>query len=176
MGRSICCCLGPVKVVRSTVEQIRDDFNEKYKKFYRIHGHQRDAHHHAGESQRLFAHRSTTAFSPAAKASSPRNARRHDFAALDWRCPCAGADAATNSRREVQERYRQTCRWPGNDADSRHARRGSVYVLGEVRNPGRYEMVAPTTAMHRSRWPGGRSMAEICAKSSSFAEPKIGGC
>jgi polysaccharide export outer membrane protein len=147
--------LGPVRVIRRTGEQVREDLNELYKKFYKI------------------SDINVTRITTQAKANDLLQAVNNRFFAGGQgkrvrvtpegtiALPSIGVVFAQGLmleelQREVQERYSQIV--DGIETTPILAQRAAryVYVTGEVRIPGRYEMVAPTTALQAITLAGGR--------------------
>jgi len=147
--------LGPVRVIRRTSEQIREDLNEQYKKFYRI------------------TDINVTRITTQAKANDLLQAVNNRFFSGGQgklvrvtpegtiALPSIGVVPAQGLtleeiQREVQERYTQIV--DGIETTPILFKRAArfVYVTGEVRNPGRFEMVAPTTALQAITLAGGR--------------------
>lgn len=147
--------LGPVRVVRRTSEQIREDLNERYKKFYRI------------------TDINVTRVTTQAKANDLLQAVNNRFFSGGQgklvrvtpegtvSLPSIGVVVAQGLtleelQREVQERYAQIV--DGIETTPILSARAPryVYVTGEVRHPGRYELLAPTTALQAITLAGGR--------------------
>ena len=93
--------LGPVRVIRKTVDEIRDDLNEQYKKYYRITDinvtrikTQTRANDSARSGQQPVLLRR-------ARKARARDAGRDDFAAVDRRDSRSRADARRNPTRSA---------------------------------------------------------------------------
>jgi len=146
--------LGPVRVIKRTVDQVRDDINEKYKKYYRI------------------TDLNVTRIKTQTRAEDMLNAVNNRFFSGGQgkqvrvtpegtiSLPSIGVVPAQGLtldelRREVQERYRLVA--DGLEMTPILLARAArfVYVVGEVRNPGRFDMVAPTTVMQSIALAGG---------------------
>src|SRR5262245_50074139 len=146
--------LGPVRGVRRTVEEIRNDLNEKYKKFYRITDlnvtrvktQTRATDMLEAVNDRLFSggEGKQVRVTPEGTISLPTIGV----------VPVQGL-TLDEVRREVQERYDVVT--DGLDLTPILLTRAPrfIYVVGEVRNPGRYELVAPSTVMQSIALAGG---------------------
>ena len=147
--------LGPVRVIHKTGEEVREDLNERYKKYYRI------------------TDLNVTRITTQAKANDLLQAVNNRFFSGGQgklvrvtpegtvSLPAIGVIPAQGLtleeiRREVQERYRDVA--DGLEITPILSTRAPrfMYVTGEVRNPGRYEMVAPTTVMQALSLAGGK--------------------
>jgi polysaccharide biosynthesis/export protein len=146
--------LGPVRVVRRTVEEIRDDLNEKYKKFYRI----TDLNVSRVRTQTRATDMLEAVNNRFFSGGQGKQVRVTPEGTISL--PSIGVVPAQGLtldelRREVQERYQAVA--DGLELTPILLTRASrfVFVVGEVRNPGRYEMVAPTTVMQSIALAGG---------------------
>jgi polysaccharide biosynthesis/export protein len=146
--------LGPVRVVRRTVEQIRDDVNEKYKKFYRITDINVSRVTTQTKAKDLLESVNNRFFS-GGQGKSVRVTPEGTIALPSIGVVPAQGLTLDEIRREVQERYNAMA--DGIEITPILAARATrfVYVTGEVRNPGRFEMVAPTTVMQSIALAGG---------------------
>jgi polysaccharide export outer membrane protein len=147
--------LGPVRIIRKTVDQIRDDLNEKYKKFYRITDINVTRITTQAKANDLLQSVNNRFFS----GGQGKRVRVTPEGTISL--PSIGVVPAQGLTldelgREVMERYRLIA--DGLEMTPILAVRAPrfVYVTGEVRSPGRYEMVAPTTALQALTLAGGR--------------------
>jgi len=146
--------LGPVKVVRRTVEEVRDDVNEKYKKFYRI----TDINVTRVTTQvkaNDFLLSVNNRFFTGGQGKQVRVTPEGTISLPSIGVVPAQGLTLDELRREVQERYVQVA--DGLEMTPILVTRAPrfVYVVGEVRNPGRFDMVAPTTIMQSIALAGG---------------------
>jgi polysaccharide biosynthesis/export protein len=156
--------LGPVRVVRKTVEEIRKDLNQLYKEFYRV----TDVNVSRVKTQTKL---------------------QDLLAAVDGRC-CSGRQSIRvritpegtvslpaigvvpaqgltldEMKREVDARYREIV--AGLEVTPILTQRAPryIFVVGEVRNPGRYDLRGPTTAMQSialaGGWKSGGNLGQI---------------
>jgi polysaccharide biosynthesis/export protein len=146
--------LGPVRVVRRTVEEIRDDLNERYKKFYRI----TDLNVTRVKTQTRATDMLEAVNNRFFSGGQGKQVRVTPEGTISL--PTIGVVPAQGLtldelRREVQERYDAVA--DGLELTPILQTRASrfVYVVGEVRSPGRYEVVAPTTVMQSIALAGG---------------------
>ena len=167
--------LGQVHATGRTVTQLRDALDELYKKYYKI---------------------------PAITVTPLKvNTKLEDLrATIDRRAGIGGQSQAVRVtpegtialpaigsvqaqgltlpelQTELNERYRQVVE--GIQVIPILAQRAPryVYVLGEVNNPGRFELVGPTTALQAIAWPAVGAWGPTCGRSSSSAAATIGGC
>ena len=146
--------LGSVRVVRKTAEEVRDDLNERYKKFYRI----TDINVTRAKTQTKVTDLLEAVNNRFFSGGQGKQVRVTPEGTISL--PSIGVVPAQGLTldelgREVQERYRQE--YDGVELTpillSRAPRH--VYVVGEVRTPGRFEMVAPTTVMQSISLAGG---------------------
>lgn len=147
--------LGPVKVTRKTVEEIRDNINELYKKFYRI----TDINITRITTQvkaNDFLQSVNNRFFTGGQGKRVRVTPEGTISLPSIGVVAAQGLTLDEIRREVQERYRIVA--DGLEMTPILVTRAPryLYVLGEVRNPGRYELVAPTTVMMALSLAGGR--------------------
>jgi polysaccharide export outer membrane protein len=147
--------LGPVRVIRRTAEQIRDDLNERYKKYYRITDINVTRITTQAKANDLLQSVNNRFFS----GGQGKRVRVTPEGTISL--PSIGVVPAQGLTldelgREVMERYKLVA--DGLEMTPILAIRAPrfVYVTGEVRNPGRYEMVAPTTALQALTLAGGR--------------------
>src|SRR5262245_4551669 len=147
--------LGPVKVSRRTVDEIRNDLNERYKKFYRI----TDINVTRITTQvkaNDFLQSVNNRFFTGGQGKQVRVTPEGTISLPSIGVVPAQGLTLDELRREVQERYLQVA--DGLEMTPILVTRAPrfVYVGGEVRNPGRFEMVAPTTVMMALSLAGGR--------------------
>jgi len=147
--------LGPVRIIRRTAEQVRDELNEKYKKYYRITDINVTRITTQAKANDLLQSVNNRFFS----GGQGKRVRVTPEGTISL--PSIGVVPAQGLTldelgREVMERYRLIA--DGLEMTPILAIRAPrfVYVTGEVRNPGRYEMVAPTTALQALTLAGGR--------------------
>lgn len=148
--------LGPIRVVRQTAEEVRTNFLELYKKFYkekvfdlnisRIKTQTRLEDLRAAVDSRFFSggQGKRVRVTPEGTISLPA------VGVL----PAQGL-SLDEMKREVDERYRQVV--DGLEVTPILAQRAPrfIFVVGEVRNPGRFELTGPTTAMQSISLAGG---------------------
>jgi polysaccharide export outer membrane protein len=146
--------LGPVRVSKRTVGEIRDDLNEKYKKFYRI----TDLNVTRVTTQvkaNDFLQSVNNRFFTGGQGKQVRVTPEGTISLPSIGVVPAQGLTLDEIRREVQERYLQVA--DGLEMTPILVTRAPrfVYVVGEVRNPGRFDMVAPTTVMQSIALAGG---------------------
>jgi polysaccharide export outer membrane protein len=146
--------VGSVRVVRRTVTQVREDLRERYKPFYRdpdIHVTRVKTQTQAddllqavnnrffsgGQGKRVRVTPEGTISLPAIGVVPAQGLTLHEVG------------------REVEERYRHVA--AGLEVTPILAARAPryIYVVGEVRSPGRFELTAPTTVMQAIALAGG---------------------
>jgi len=147
--------LGPVKVSRRTVDEIRNDLNERYKKFYRI----TDINVTRVTTQvkaNDFLQSVNNRFFTGGQGKQVRVTPEGTISLPSIGVVPAQGLTLDELRREVQERYLQVA--DGLEMTPILVTRAPrfIYVGGEVRNPGRFEMLAPTTVMQALALAGGR--------------------
>jgi polysaccharide export outer membrane protein len=146
--------LGPVRVIRRTVEEVRDDLNEKYKKFYRI----TDLNVSRVTTQtkaRDMLEAVNNRFFSGGQGKLVRVTPEGTISLPSIGVVPAQGLTLDEVGREVQERYRAVA--DGIEISPILATRAPryIYVVGEVRTPGRFELVAPTTVMQSIALAGG---------------------
>ena len=146
--------LGPIRVVRRTVEEVVKELNQQYKKFYkvtdinvtRIKTQTRLDDLRAAVDNRFFSggQGKRVRVTPEGTISLPSIGV----------VPAQGL-SLQEMKREVEARYREVV--DGLEVTPILAQRAPryVYVVGEVRNPGRFELQGPTTAMQAIALAGG---------------------
>jgi polysaccharide biosynthesis/export protein len=139
--------LGPVKVAHKTIDQIRDEFNELYKKFYRIPDHINVMRITTQVKANDFLASVNNRFFTGGQGKQVRVTPEGTISLPSIGVVPAQGLTLPELRREVQERYVTVA--DGLEMTPILVTRAPrfVYVLGEVRSPGRYEMTQPTTAM-----------------------------
>jgi len=147
--------LGPVRVIRRTVDEVRDDLNERYKKFYRI----TDLNVTRVTTQvkaNDFLQSVNNRFFTGGQGKQVRVTPEGTISLPSIGVIPAQGLTLDELRREVQERYLQVA--DGLEMTPILVTRAPrfVYVLGEVRNPGRYDMQQPTTVMMALSMAAGR--------------------
>ena len=156
--------IGPVRVFRRTAEEVRADLNERYKKYYkltdinvtRVKTQTRLEDLRAAVDNRFFSggQGKRVRVTPEGTVSLP---------AIGV-VPAQGL-SLDEIKLEVDARYRQVV--DGLEVTPILAQRAPrfVYVVGEVRNPGRFDLVGPTTAMQSlalaGGWNNGGNLREI---------------
>jgi polysaccharide biosynthesis/export protein len=146
--------LGQVRVARSTVEEAKTDLNERYKKYYRI------------TDLNVTRVKTQTSVEDLLQAvnnrffSGGQGKRVRVTPAGTISLPSIGVIPAQNLTLEeigleVNARYLQVV--SGLEVTPILAARAPrfIYVVGEVRNPGRFELVGPTTATQSIALAGG---------------------
>jgi polysaccharide biosynthesis/export protein len=146
--------LGPVRVVRRNVEEVRADLNERYKKYYRI----TDINVTRLATQAKandFLQSVNNRFPSGGQAKRVRVTPEGTISLPAIGVVFAQGLTLGELHREVQERYRTVI--DGLETTPILAARAPrfIYVVGEVRNPGRYELLAPTTLMQSIALAGG---------------------
>ena len=146
--------LGPVRVIRRTVDEVTSDLNEKYKKFYRITDLNVSRITTQTKAKDLLEAVNNRFFS-GGQGKLVRVTPEGTISLPSIGVVPAQGLTLDELGREVQERYRAVA--DGLEMTPILATRAPrfVYVVGEVRNPGRYEMVAPTTVMQSIALAGG---------------------
>jgi polysaccharide export outer membrane protein len=147
--------LGPVRVIRRTVDEIRDEVNERYKKFYRI----TDINVTRITTQvkaNDFLQSVNNRFFTGGQGKQVRVTPEGTISLPSIGVVPAQSLTLDELRREVQERYLTVA--DGLEMTPILVTRAPrfVYVLGEVRNPGRYDLQQPTTVMMALSLAGGR--------------------
>jgi polysaccharide export outer membrane protein len=156
--------LGPVRVVRKTVEEVRNELNELYKKYYRItdlnvtrvrtQARAEDLLQAVNNRFFLGGQGKRVKVTPEGTISLPSIGV----------VPAQGL-TLDDVRREVGERYSQMVE--GIEVTPILVQRAArfIYVNGEVRSPGRFELVAPTTVMQAislaGGWNNGGNLREV---------------
>jgi polysaccharide biosynthesis/export protein len=147
--------LGQVRATRRTVQSLRDELEESYKKYYRV------------PAITVTPIKVNTRLEDLMETVDNRAGTRGGFQLVAIVTPAGTIQLpAINSvpvqgltldeaRREIDARYEATI--PGVQVTIDLAQRAQrfVYVAGEVANPGRYELVAPTSAMQAITLAGG---------------------
>lgn len=146
--------LGPVRVIRKTVDEVRDELNEKYKKYYRITDLNVSRVTTQAKAKDLLEAVNNRFFS-GGQGKQVRVTPEGTIALPSIGVVPAQGLTLEELGREVQERYNQMV--DGIEITPILAARASrfIYVVGEVRNPGRFELVAPTTVMQSIALAGG---------------------
>lgn len=147
--------LGPVRVIRRTVDEIRDEINERYKKFYRI----TDINVTRITTQvkaNDFLQSVNNRFFTGGQGKQVRVTPEGTISLPSIGVVPAQGLTLDELRHEVQERYLTVA--DGLEMTPILVTRAPrfVYVLGEVRNPGRYDLQQPTTVMMALSMSGGR--------------------
>lgn len=146
--------LGPVRIVRQTVAEVQSELNERYKKYYKL----TDIN-----LTRIMTHSRAASVLHAVKLTSGGQGKLVRVAPDGTiALPAIGALPAlglslAEIEREATERYRQIA--PGLVISAGLAQRAPrfVYVVGEVRNPGRFELTGATSVMQSIALAGGWS-------------------
>jgi polysaccharide export outer membrane protein len=139
--------LGQVRATRRTVQSLRDELEERYKKYYRV------------PAITVTPIKVNTRLEDLMETVDNRAGNRGGFQADVVVTPAGtiqlpGINSVTvqglsldEARQEIDARYDAAI--PGVHVTIDLLRRAPrfVYVVGEVNNPGRYELVTPTTAM-----------------------------
>jgi polysaccharide export outer membrane protein len=147
--------LGSVKVSRRTADEVRNDLNERYKKFYRI----TDINVTRVLTQvkaNDFLQSVNNRFFTGGQGKQVRVTPEGTISLPSIGVVPAQGLTLDELRREVHERYVQT--FDGLEMTPILVTRAPrfVYVLGEVRNPGRFDLQQPTTVMMALSLAGGR--------------------
>jgi polysaccharide export outer membrane protein len=156
--------LGQVRVVRRTVQEVRRDLNEQYQRFYkvtdinvtRVKTQTRLEDLRAAVDSRFFSggQGKLVRITPEGTISLPSIGV----------VPAQGL-TLDEMKREVDARYQEVV--DGLEVTPILAQRASrfIYVVGEVRNPGRFDLVGPTTVMQSialaGGWNNGGNLREI---------------
>jgi polysaccharide biosynthesis/export protein len=148
--------LGPVQVIRRTVDEVRADLNERYKKYYRI----TDLNVTRLVTQvkaKDFLESVNNRFFSGGQGKQVRVTPEGTVSLPSIGVVQVQGLTLDEVRREVQERYSQQVA-DGLEITPILATRAArfIYVGGEVRNPGRFEMTQPTTAMMALALAGGK--------------------
>ncbi len=156
--------LGQVRVARRTVEEIREDLNQQYKRFYkvtdinvtRVKTQTRLEDLRAAVDSRFFSggQGKLVRVTPEGTVALP---------AIGV-VPAQGL-TLDEMKREVDARYREVV--DGLEVTPILAQRANrfIFVVGEVRNPGRFDLQGPTTVMQSialaGGWNNGGNLREI---------------
>ena len=157
--------LGQVHAAGRTITQLRDSLDESYKKYYKVPSitvtPTKEDQHAVGRSSQCG--RSSLRLRRRAGHKCPHRARWHDLAHRNRlrSCPRAHAErAAAGNQRALSREDRRH----GNHPRAQHPRPRYCYVLGEVTNPGRFEMIEPTTALQAISMAGSWNVGrDLCA-------------
>ncbi len=146
--------LGPIRVVRRTVEEIAKDLNERYAKFYKV----TDINVMRIKTQTRLEDLRAAALDRHGEGGSGLRVRITPEGTLSL--PSIGAVPAQGLtldeiRREVEARYREVVGGLEVTPILAHRAPRYLFVLGEVRCPGRYELKGPTTVMQSIALAGG---------------------
>ncbi len=146
--------LGPIRVVRRTVEEIAKDLNERYAKFYKV----TDLNVLRVKTQTRLADLRAAALHRLGEGGPGLRVRITPEGTLSL--PSIGVVPAQGLtldevRREVEARYREVVVGLEVTPILAHRAPRYLFVLGEVRHPGRYEMKGPTTVMQSIALAGG---------------------
>jgi polysaccharide biosynthesis/export protein len=147
--------LGQVRATRRTVQSLRDELEESYKKYYRV------------PAITVTPIKVNTRLEDLMETVDNRAGTRGGFQLLAIITPAGtiqlpGINSVSvqgltldEARREIDARYEATI--PGVQVTIDLAQRAQrfVYVAGEVATPGRYELVGPTSAMQAITLAGG---------------------
>jgi polysaccharide export outer membrane protein len=146
--------LGPVRVIRKRIEEIRDDLNERYKKFYRITDINVTRVTTQARAKDLLEAVNNRFFS-GGQGKQVRVTPEGTISLPSIGVVPAQGLTLDELRREVQERHRSIA--DGLELTPILLARAPrfIYVVGEVRTPGRFEMQAPTTVMQSIALAGG---------------------
>ena len=167
--------LGQVRATRLTVPQLRDELEEQYKKYFRVPSI------------------TVTPIAVNTKLEDLLNtvdSRAGTLGGLQIQVTVTPAGdiqlpgiasvfvqglTLAEARQEIDARY--DAAMPGVHVTLVLVQRAKrfMYVLGEVDQPGRFELEGPTTSCRRSPWPAAGRWRRICGKSSSSAAAPIGG-
>jgi polysaccharide export outer membrane protein len=146
--------LGSVRVVRRTVTQVRDDLQQRYRQFYRVP----DVHVTRVKTQTQADDLLQAVNNRFFSGGQGKRVRVTPEGTISL--PAIGVVPAQGLTlqevgREVEERYRLVA--AGLEVTPILAARAPryIYVVGEVRNPGRFELTAPTTVMQAIALAGG---------------------
>lgn len=146
--------LGPVRVVHRTVTQVRDDLQQRYQQYYRIpdlHVTRVKTQTQADDLLQAVNNRFFSGGQGKRVRVTPEGTIALPAIGV---VPAQGLTLAEVGR-EVEERYRQVA--AGLEITPILAARAPryIYVVGEVRSPGRFELTAPTTVMQAIALAGG---------------------
>ena len=147
--------VGPVRATRRTVEALQNELEEDYKKFFRV------------PSITVTPVKVDTRLEDLLNTVDSRASLRGGLQLLVVVTPAGtiqlpGVDSVFvqgltlgEAKQEIDARYAATI--PGVEITMDLAQRASrfIYVVGEVTNPGRFELVGPTTAMQSIALAGG---------------------
>jgi len=156
--------IGPVRVVRKTVSEVRDELNERYKKYYRM----TDINVSRLKTQTRVTdllEAVNNRFFSGGQGKLVRVTPEGTVALPSIGVIPAQGLTLDEIKREVEERYRQIV--TGLEVSPILAQRAPrfIYVVGEVRNPGRFDLVGPTTAMQSialaGGWNNGGNLREV---------------
>jgi len=146
--------LGPVRVARRTVEEIAKDLNQRYTKFYKV----TDINLTRVKTQTRLADLLAAVESPLPSGGQGKRVRITPEGTISL--PSIGVVPAQGLsldeiKREVDARYRDVV--TGLEVTPILAQRAPryIFVVGEVRSPGRYDLQSPTTAMQSIALAGG---------------------
>jgi len=146
--------LGPVRVVRRTVEEVTKDLNQRYTKFYKV----TDINLTRVKTQTRLADLLAAVDCRLLSGGQGKRVRITPEGTLSL--PSIGVVPAQGLsldeiKREVDARYREVV--DGLEVTPILAQRAPLYifVIGEVRSPGRYDLQGPTTAMQSIALAGG---------------------
>ena len=147
--------LGQVRATRRTVQSLRDELEEMYKKYYRV------------PAITVTPIKVNTRLEDLMETVDNRAGNRGGFQLVAIVTPAGTIQLpAINSvpvqgltldeaRREIDARYEAAIPGVQVTIDLASAAQRFVYVVGEVNNPGRYELIAPTSAMQAITLAGG---------------------
>jgi polysaccharide export outer membrane protein len=156
--------IGPVRVVRNSVEEVRSDLNERYKKYYRM----TDINVTRVKTQTRVTdllEAVNNRFFSGGQGKLVRVTPEGTIALPSIGVVPAQGLTLDEIKREVEERYRQIV--TGLEVSPILSQRAPrfIYVVGEVRNPGRFDLVGPTTAMQSialaGGWNNGGNLREV---------------
>lgn len=156
--------LGPVRVVRNSAEEVRDDLNERYKRFYR----RTDINVTRVKTQTRVTdllEAVNNRFFSGGLGKQVRVTPEGTIALPSIGVVPAQGLTLDEIKREVDERYRQIV--TGLEVSPILAARAPrfIYVVGEVRSPGRFDLVGPTTVMQSialaGGWNNGGNLREV---------------
>jgi polysaccharide biosynthesis/export protein len=146
--------LGPVRVVRRTTGETIKDLNQRYTKFYKV----TDINITRVKTQARLEELRAAVDSRSFSGGQARRVRITPAGTLSL--PSIGVVPAQGLtldelRREVEARYRES--FAGVEVTPILAQRAPryIFVVGQVRRPGRYELLGPTSAMQSLALAGG---------------------
>lgn len=146
--------LGPVRVARSTAEEVAKDLNQRYAKFYKV----TDVNVSRVKTQTRLDDLRAALDRPGPTGDQGRRLRITPEGTIAL--PAIGSVPAhgltlDELKREADARYRALA--PGVEVTPILAHRAPryVFVIGEVRRPGRYDLAGPTTALQGLALAGG---------------------